>query len=209
LNPINYYNPFLEKQIFLSAKKIIAVSTKVKDEILRYYGHQLEKKINVIPNGINIRKFNHEKKNEYRIQERVRLNFKENDFVIGFASSNFKLKGLEHLIKALKHLDARKKLVAQGWTLELTIPDVVTHNTPQIYTAINAKNNKVLSTAKATAYFYRPLEMKHDFSLPMQVNDQGAYQVSVNLPLKGRWDLVVEITKGDFLQQASARMFAQ
>jgi hypothetical protein len=51
--------------------------------------------------------------------------------------------------------------------------------------------------------------MKHDFSLPMQVNDQGAYQVSVNLPLKGRWDLVVEITKGDFLQQASARMFAQ
>ncbi|HIF47759.1 FixH family protein [Candidatus Thioglobus sp.] len=106
-------------------------------------------------------------------------------------------------------LDARKKLVAQGWTLELTIPNVVIHNTPQTYTAINAKNNKVLSNAKATAYFYRPLEMKHDFSLPMQVNDQGAYQVSVNLPLKGRWDLVVEITKGDFLQQASARMFAQ
>jgi hypothetical protein len=33
--------------------------------------------------------------------------------------------------------------------------------------------------------------------------------VVVNLPLKGRWDLLVEISKDSFVQQKSARMFAQ
>jgi hypothetical protein len=51
--------------------------------------------------------------------------------------------------------------------------------------------------------------MKHDFSMPMSKTDDGAYQLEVILPLKGRWDLLVEISKGDFLQQNSARMFAQ
>ncbi len=106
-------------------------------------------------------------------------------------------------------LNARKKLSTQGWTLTLNTPDAIIHNTPQTYTATSTKNNKLSSTAKATAYFYRPLEAKYDFSLPMQINTQGIYQVSATLPLKGRWDLVVEITQGDFLQQAAARMFAQ
>jgi hypothetical protein len=43
----------------------------------------------------------------------------------------------------------------------------------------------------------------------MYVNKEGVYQVEVVLPLKGRWDVVIEITKASFLQQTSAKMFAQ
>jgi len=106
-------------------------------------------------------------------------------------------------------LDARQQLAKQGWTLDLSIPKVVTHGIEQTYTAHSAKHGKTLSAAKAVAYFYRPLEMKRDFSLPMSVNDKGIYNVDVTLPLKGRWDVVVELTKGDFLQQTSAKLFAQ
>jgi hypothetical protein len=38
--------------------------------------------------------------------------------------------------------------------------------------------------------------------------DNDSYQAQVNLPLKGRWDVVVEVTKGAFLQRASVKLFA-
>ena len=106
-------------------------------------------------------------------------------------------------------LNARNQLLAQGWTLNLNTPKVVKHGIEQTYTAVSAKNGKVFSAAKAVAYFYRPLEMKHDFSKPMYVNKEGVYQVEVILPLKGRWDVLIEITKGSFLQRTSAKMFTQ
>ena len=106
-------------------------------------------------------------------------------------------------------LNARNQLLAQGWTLNLNTPKVVKHGIEQTYTAVSAKNGKVFSAAKAVAYFYRPLEMKHDFSKAMYVNKEGAYQVEVILPLKGRWDVLIEITKGSFLQRTSAKMFTQ
>ena len=106
-------------------------------------------------------------------------------------------------------LDYKRQLKQQGWTLNLIIPTLVTHDVVQTYIAQSAKNGTLLNTAKAVAYFYRPLEKRHDFSKIMQVNDSGAYQTQVKLPLKGRWDVVVEITKGDFLQRTSAKMFAQ
>jgi nitrogen fixation protein FixH len=61
--------------------------------------------------------------------------------------------------------------------------------------------------AKVMLYFYRPLEQKQDFYLPMTF-DNDSYQAQVNLPLKGRWDVVVEVTKGAFLQRASVKLFA-
>ncbi len=106
-------------------------------------------------------------------------------------------------------LKKRQELQQQGWKLELKIPEVITHGIKQTYNAISTKQGKRLNKANATAYFYRPLEMKHDFSVPMTKTNDGAYQIEVELPLKGRWDLLVEVSKGDFLQQNSARMFAQ
>lgn len=106
-------------------------------------------------------------------------------------------------------LENRQKLQQQGWKLDLSLPEVVTHGIKQTYVAISTKQDKRLNKADATAYFYRPLEMKHDFSVPMVKVPDGTYQVDVILPLKGRWDLLVEVAKGSFLQQSSARMFAQ
>ena len=66
-----------------------------------------------------------------------------------------------------------------------------------------------LNKADAIAYFYRPLKMKHGYSMLMIKTNDGVYQVEMILPLKGRWDLLVEISKDNFLQQNSAQMFAQ
>ncbi|SMN14654.1 Type cbb3 cytochrome oxidase biogenesis protein CcoH [uncultured Candidatus Thioglobus sp.] len=108
-----------------------------------------------------------------------------------------------------KTLESRDKLQQQGWKLELKLPEVIIHETKQTYQAISTKQGKRLNKANAIAYFYRPLEMKHDFSVPMIKLSDGSYQVEVELPLKGRWDLLIEVSKGSFMQQGSARMFAQ
>jgi nitrogen fixation protein FixH len=101
-----------------------------------------------------------------------------------------------------------QSLVKQGWKLTLNTPALVKHSTAQTYTAISSKHGKVFSKAKAALYLYRPLEEKQDFSVPM-VFKNGAYQAQITLPLKGRWDALVEIKKGSFLQRTSANLFAQ
>lgn len=60
-------------------------------------------------------------------------------------------------------LENRNKLVQQGWRLELELPETITHSIEQTYTAVSTKQGKHLNKANATAYFYRPLEMKHVF----------------------------------------------
>jgi nitrogen fixation protein FixH len=106
-------------------------------------------------------------------------------------------------------LKKRDELIQQGWKLELVLPKVITHGVKQTYRAVSTKHDVSLNKADAVAYFYRPLEMKHDYSMPMIKHNDGAYEVESTLPLKGRGDLLVEISKGSFLQQNSARMFAQ
>ncbi len=106
-------------------------------------------------------------------------------------------------------LEAKKQLAAQGYKLGLILPKVVTHQVEQTYRVRSTQHGKGVDGAQAIAYFYRPLEQVHDFSQPMQAQGNGKYETSVNLPLKGRWDVVVEVTKGDYLQRASAKMFAQ
>jgi hypothetical protein len=57
------------------------------------------------------------------------------------------------------------------------------------------------------AYFYRTVESKYDFSQPMQF-ENDTYNAEMTLPLKGRWDVVIEVIKGDFLQRTSAKLFS-
>ena len=114
LNPINYYMPYLERKVFLSSKKIIAVSEFVRDEILRFYGGKLEDKVVVIPNSVDFQRFSFSYREKFRNLLRERYGLKKSSFVLGFASSNFKLKGLEHLIRALSLLPYRTELLIAG-----------------------------------------------------------------------------------------------
>jgi nitrogen fixation protein FixH len=110
-----------------------------------------------------------------------------------------------------KTLEQKQNNIKQGWTLTLVLPKPIQHGIVQTYQAISKQNQKFVlgdKVAKATAYFYRPLEQKYDFSMPMALVNQ-VYQVQVNLPLKGRWDVLVEIKKDDFLQRKAAELFAQ
>lgn len=105
-------------------------------------------------------------------------------------------------------LSQKQQLANKGWKLDIILPENIKHNIEQTYQAI-ASNNYQLSTknAKAVIYFYRPLEKSYDFSMPMPL-ENNIYQVEVTLPLKGRWDIIVEIQKDDFVQRSAKKIFA-
>jgi len=115
LNPVNYYNPVLERQIVATAGRIIAVSRQVKEELLAVFKDlPLEGKIAVVPNPVSSERFNPGRREELRLKAREFVGALEGDFVVGFASSNFWLKGLHLLIEALKFLPESVKLVVAG-----------------------------------------------------------------------------------------------
>jgi len=115
LNPVNYYNPYLERQIFRTSGKIIAISSMVKDEILRYYSNlSLDRKVEVVPNPVDVENFNREKRRHLRRKGRVFVGVDDRSFTVGFVSSNFWHKGLYLLIEALSFLPERVKLVVAG-----------------------------------------------------------------------------------------------
>ncbi len=107
-------------------------------------------------------------------------------------------------------LNHKNQLAQLGWVLNLVTPEAVSHNIKQTYTVNSTQYGKALSDALVTAYFYRPLEKGHDFSINM-VFRQGIdkYQAYIILPLKGRWDLVVEVVKEGLVQRVSKKLFAQ
>jgi glycosyltransferase involved in cell wall biosynthesis len=87
--------------------KIVAVSEDVKEDIIRY--DRIDpSKVQVIPNGIDLERFNPEK-NTSNIRKEFSL--EEDDIVIGFIGRIVPAKGLEYLLYALPYLKEEFKSI--------------------------------------------------------------------------------------------------
>ena len=87
--------------------KIVAVSEDVKEDIIRYDSIN-PSKIDVIPNGIDVERFNPEK-NTTDIRKEFSL--EDDDIVIGFIGRIVPAKGLEYLLNALPYLKEEFKSI--------------------------------------------------------------------------------------------------
>lgn len=100
LNKIRF---FILGAIMKSAKRVITVSEKTKEEILRHFKIN-EDKIEVIPNGIDLEKYNLGSGEE--IRKRYGINEKKIIFSFGRFARN---KGYEYLIDAFKEVNQKLK----------------------------------------------------------------------------------------------------
>ena len=53
------------------------------------------------------------------------------------------------------------------------------------------KEQQPLSNAQVTAYFFRPTQEGHDFSVTLRETEPGTYRHPVNLPLQGQWEVKI------------------
>jgi UDP-glucose:(heptosyl)LPS alpha-1,3-glucosyltransferase len=79
-------------------REIIAISDMVKQDMIRWYQIP-EERIHVVYNGVDVERF-HPRNRQYREEVRRRHGIGD-DLVILFVSNNFRMKGLNFLIKAL------------------------------------------------------------------------------------------------------------
>ncbi len=89
--------PYKEK----SLPRIIAISEMVKQDMIRWYGIPQDR-IVVIYNGVDIERF-HPRNRHWRKEIQKRHGIGE-EFVVLFVSNNFRLKGLDCLIKGLSEM---------------------------------------------------------------------------------------------------------
>ena len=94
-------------------------------------------------------------------------------------------------------LAAKRKLDEQGWVLDFLVPELTLYQTHQTYKVNISQHDQALKNAKVVIDFERSVGPKHRFSTPMKF-DGSLYIAQISLPLKGRWNAVVKITKDSF-----------
>ncbi len=102
VNPLHLSLLYLERKLFASPrlKKIIANSRRGKEEIIRHYGVP-DGKIEVIYNGVDLKKFHPDNISLYREPTRKELGLTPGSFVLLFLGSGFRRKGLDALLRAM------------------------------------------------------------------------------------------------------------
>ena len=102
---------FWYKQIYTKADKITAISNWLKERAVQY-GHKGE--IEIIPNGVDVQKFDIQISDEERTSIRKSWGASKDDFVVITTSRLVYKNGIDILIDAMNHLDDNVKLVIAG-----------------------------------------------------------------------------------------------
>jgi len=116
ISPIQWLNLYIEKKMFTAGNylRIISPSKKVKSQIMELYGVP-DQDIAVIYNGVDLTKFNLDCADEIRRSKRAEYGIKDDETLLVFAATNFELKGLEFIIRAVGQLkDRNLKLLVVG-----------------------------------------------------------------------------------------------
>ena len=102
----------LEESLFASrgARRVIANSRMVKEEIVRFYGYPAEN-IDVIYNGVPLEMF---RDTPDRAKTRETLGVAEDEIVVLFAGSGWERKGLRFALEAIEAQGATMKLLVAG-----------------------------------------------------------------------------------------------
>jgi UDP-glucose:(heptosyl)LPS alpha-1,3-glucosyltransferase len=100
INPLHFIILRLQKYSLFHAKRLVAISETIKEEVLKYYNLDVNK-IRNIPLGVDVDKFTPLNRLKYRNLIRNQYNLKETDFVIAFPANEFKRKGLWQIIEVV------------------------------------------------------------------------------------------------------------
>jgi UDP-glucose:(heptosyl)LPS alpha-1,3-glucosyltransferase len=104
----HYLEIALQKRLYAAGrlKHVIAISDMVKADIINYYAYPADR-ISVVFNSVDLGLFHPRMREVYRAEKRAELGVGEEAILLLFAGNNFRLKGVETLIRALALLTAQ------------------------------------------------------------------------------------------------------
>lgn len=95
-------------------------------------------------------------------------------------------------------LAEQKRMEKIGWQLNVDMPVLSEGKTEKVKLQVLDKENNPLDVETAILYYYRPSDRNLDGKVEMLATGKtGEYEQDFQLPKKGKWDLIMEVTKGD------------
>ena len=103
--------------------------------------------------------------------------------------------GRDYERNALKQIAARNSL---GLEAKFETPEHIVMSRTDVFrfTAVD-KQGLPYSKAEVSVMAYRPSDAAADFTVQMQDKVDGRYQADMSFPLKGTWDLIVKVKRGE------------
>lgn len=122
-------------------------------------------------------------------------------FFPGTVSHDFRQKEalFNRYIEQRKAQQDRDWQVKLGWSMDPRVGQVSAF---QIY--VTDKHGMAITDANVSGRFMRPANSKLDQGFIMSQVKPGIYQVELNLPAPGKWDLILNIKQGDALHEIRA-----
>lgn len=113
----------------------------------------------------------------------------------GLVTEDYYERGRDHEANVQQRIDARNRL---GWAMNLNLPEKIVVGTYQNYLFnVVDKYGVPISGAEVKLHAYRPSDAEADFSVAMEDMGGGMYKTRAGFPLKGIWDLTVQVTNGE------------
>ncbi|MDX1795807.1 MAG: FixH family protein [Hydrogenovibrio sp.] len=96
-----------------------------------------------------------------------------------------------------KIIAQREHMKQLGWQMNINLPILTQGKDQKVVVSVLDKSGQRMNVDTAILYYYRPSNQKYDGQLTLnKTSNEGEYQGTINLPLKGKYDLVMEVTKG-------------
>lgn len=95
-------------------------------------------------------------------------------------------------------LAQQQRMEKIGWQLNIDVPILSEGKPDLVKLHVVDKDNKPIDVETAILYYYRPSDKNLDGQVTLDKTDNaGEYTKEFSLPKKGKWDLIMEVTKGD------------
>ena len=122
----------------------------------------------------------------------------------GLVDKDYYQKGRDLEQEFIARQEIRHRL---GWRMKLEAVSKPVVNQPARYTfSVVDKAGVPVEGDRALIHAYRPSDAASDFQVEMQKIAPGIYSAELNFPLKGIWDLIAVLHKGEDALQMSRRI---
>lgn len=123
----------------------------------------------------------------------------------GLVSKDYYEKGRSYERTVQQRIAMRTAL---GWDLAFETPERIVMQQPAAFRLhVADKVGLPLAHANVMVYAYRPSDAAADFSMPLAEVGPGHYVGDLQFPLKGKWDLIVEVKQGEHSYQIARNVF--
>jgi nitrogen fixation protein FixH len=106
-------------------------------------------------------------------------------------------------------LRRQRDLESRGWALDLQIPLLQQNKPTPVQARIMTRDGSTVVGDQAILFYYRPADKRQDGQVELKRQADGSFVGELNLPLKGKWDVVLEIKKGDTTYQLGRSLWVE